>query len=147
MSKRHPSEHTCVAYIYIGCPTPPRVWLRNDKMIDVNDVALLDGLLLAADEIAQCIWQIDSTSFSLLGCEVGYQYVEVESFAGVPCKSGYKDGPSAEALFEKPARLAVDQYSKTVYVCDVGNGRIRKVGHLVFVLLINSETYVGSLLS
>ena len=98
-------------------PTPPRVWLKNDKMKDVSNVALLDGLLLAADTFSKCIWQIDSTSYSLLGCEVGDQYVEVESFAGVACKSGNKDGPSAEALFENPARLAVDQYGKTVYVC------------------------------
>lgn len=135
------SERAEYVYLYLIFPIdcdhhpPPHIWLKSDKIVSVDDLALLDDILLVADMPSQCIWQIDvDKSIDVVDFSRGEDlYVNADSFAGVAKKKGYKDGPSAEALFHDPARLAVDQYSRTVYVSDVENGRIRKVGPL-FVL-------------
>ncbi|XP_065839901.1 uncharacterized protein [Oscarella lobularis] len=115
----------------MNCDPPPHIWLRSDKIVSVDDLALLDDLLLVADIRSQCIWQIDvDTSFDTADFSDDDDqcvYVNAHFFAGVANKEGYKDGPSTEALFHNPSRLAVDQYSRTVYVSDVENGRIRKI--------------------
>tara|TARA_B100000609_G_C17221615_1_gene440503 strand:- start:3403 stop:4638 length:1236 start_codon:yes stop_codon:yes gene_type:complete len=53
-------------------------------------------------------------------------------------KSGFKDGPSAQALFFDPVRLTLDS-SGNIYVADMGNHRIRKVDTAG-----NVTTFVGS---
>ena len=137
--------------VYLICPLdcdpPPHIWLRSDKIVSVDDLALLDDLLLVADIRSQCIWQIDvDTSFDTADFSDDDDqcvYVNAHFFAGVANKEGYKDGPSTEALFHNPSRLAVDQYSRTVYVSDVENGRIRKVGPLFVLCPTNVRSCVS----
>ena len=134
------SKRAAYVYLYlifhIDCDPPRHIWLKSEKIDYVAGLALLDDLLLLADTGSHCIWRIDVdksvdvADFSY----VDYLYVNADSFAGVAKKKGYKDGPSTEALFHNPVRLAVDQYSRTVYVSDVEDeiGRIRKVGYLFY---------------
>ena len=149
MSKR-------AAYVYlhlifhIDCDPPPHIWLKSDKIVSVDDLAFLDDQLLLADTESHCIWRIDvdkSVDVVDFSCvqDLYRLYVNTDSFAGVAKKKGYKDGLSTEALFHDPARLAVDQYSRTVYVSDVENGRIRKVGPLFVSCSTNVRSCVSQI--
>ena len=65
-------------------------------------------------------------------------YGVVTTIAGVPGKSGYKDGPAKSALFNSPISIFVD-YTDNLYVLDSRNNCIRKIlndGNVI--------TYAGS---
>ncbi|PYG85809.1 S-layer family protein [Ruminiclostridium sufflavum DSM 19573] len=57
---------------------------------------------------------------------IDMQKSEVTTFAGMQSKSGLKDGPAENALFNKPVGLALDK-NGVLYVSDSGNQRIRKI--------------------
>ena len=47
-------------------------------------------------------------------------------FAGTPESGGFQDGPVLTAKFQEPGKLALAE-DGTLYVCDTGNQRIRKI--------------------
>jgi sugar lactone lactonase YvrE len=52
----------------------------------------------------------------------------VSTYAGTPEKGGFADGPVSTAQFYYPEAVAVDDKGN-VYVADLGNNRIRKIGY------------------
>ena len=78
-----------------------------------------DGGILIADHCNHCIRKVTVT---------GRSPAHVETFAGVPGQSGYKDGHAAKALFNNPCSVSVSDCG-TVYVTDYGNNRIRSVSY------------------
>lgn len=50
----------------------------------------------------------------------------VETIAGIPKQSGYRDGPAKQALFDSPRGIALDK-NGDLYVSDVYLNRIRKI--------------------
>ena len=76
-----------------------------------------DGGILIADRSNHCIRKV---------CVSGGSPARVETFAGVPGLSGYRDGEAANALFESPYSVSVSD-DGTVYVADSGNYRLRTV--------------------
>lgn len=51
----------------------------------------------------------------------------VITVAGCPGQEGYKDGAASESLFHCPCGIALDPVTKTLFVADSGNNRIRVV--------------------
>ena len=76
-----------------------------------------DGGILTADRWNHCIRKVTIN---------GGSPAQVETFAGVPGQSGYRDGEAANALFNAPCSVSVSN-DGTVYVADSGNYRLRTV--------------------
>jgi sugar lactone lactonase YvrE len=53
-------------------------------------------------------------------------YTSVSTFAGIAQTSGYQDGIGSAGRFNFPRSMVVDS-DNNLYVCDIGNNRIRKV--------------------
>ncbi|MDR3134361.1 MAG: IPT/TIG domain-containing protein [Prevotellaceae bacterium] len=53
----------------------------------------------------------------------------VSTFAGRPEESGYVDGELREAQFKGPEGILYDKDTKTFYIADSGNRRIRKISY------------------
>jgi hypothetical protein len=85
-----------------------------------------DGGILVADRFNHCIRKVTVT-----GSSPAY----VETFAGVPCQAGNKDGKVGTAMFNHPTSVSVSD-DGTVYVTDSYNHRI---------VLIDSSNNVRSL--
>jgi DNA-binding beta-propeller fold protein YncE len=64
---------------------------------------------------------------------------EVSTLAGVPEKSGFKDGPAGSALFNSP-HAVVTAPDGGLIVVDIGNARIRKIKNGVVSTLAGSGT-------
>jgi len=76
--------------------------------LDVDD----RGNVVVADSANHCIRVIDPEGM-------------VSTLAGVG-EAGYRDGPAAQAQFDRPTGVAVDT-AGVVYVADLGNNRIRAI--------------------
>jgi hypothetical protein len=74
-----------------------------------------EEVLYIAEEDGACIRKFDLTTG------------ELSLFAGVPGRSGNRDGPALEALFGGPQGLAVDKMDGSLVVIDTQNSAIRRV--------------------
>ena len=72
-----------------------------------------DGNMYVADCDNHCIRRISPDGM-------------VETVLGIPGTRGWKDGGKDEALFNNPRGIGVAK-DGTVYVGDLGNGRVRKM--------------------
>src|SRR5579871_6830355 len=52
---------------------------------------------------------------------------QITTFAGIPEKSGYLDGPASTAQFSGPAGIAFDGLKDSVFVRDSNNHAIREI--------------------
>src|SRR5262249_7366810 len=50
----------------------------------------------------------------------------ISTYAGIPGRSGYLDGPAAQSLFNQPSSIAVAP-DETMYIADAENSTIRKI--------------------
>jgi len=72
-----------------------------------------DGNLYIVDRDNHCIRRLTTEG-------------RVETVLGIPGKSGYVDGGKDDALFNAPRGIAILP-DGTIYICDTGNARIRKL--------------------
>ena len=59
----------------------------------------------------------------------------VTTMCGSPGKHGCKDGNGQASLFNEPRGLHFSEYHQCLFVCDVGNSKVRKVmlnGMMIF---------------